>query len=450
MAFSMGGLLKAIQGDDDNDGTGQGDSNQQKPGGLLGSALNMLSDKFGEGHSQAGSDGKQGGGFMGGLLNMAHSHFQGSQSHHTEGSSHVDSQSYAQTAQQSSTTQSAWLKPQRNNDDGGEGFQQQQSHTQTSSYQASASQGAWGKPFTQSHDEYTAPVQSQHYQPSSQAALPDTTPTEEELNSLSAACTRLWDLDMNRLTPNRDYTINVGGQRRRMDTEDYADEKLFVSVEPSVFQRPTYRTFYALLDNYEAATGREETVSQQELHEDKQFLDAIMQTAPMQYCHKLLAQMNISDADSEAFKQQLNDIWFKMYRRGTWNDSSGFEHVFLGEQDRGEVKGCHNWIQIYLLEQKNLLDYRGYIVPNKRGGSRDDPPDGDEQLLTIQFSWNGQTKAISTSFIGVSPEFEVALYTLCFLAGQEQNYVDIGPYQVQVRCYSIAKGQIGTAFAEAM
>ena len=37
--------------------------------------------------------------------------------------------------------------------------------------------------------------------------------------------------------------------------------------------------------------------------------------------------------------------------------------------------------------------------------------------------------------IGVSPEFEMALYTLCFFCGEEKNIVQLGPYAVEVTCY---------------
>ena len=42
-------------------------------------------------------------------------------------------------------------------------------------------------------------------------------------------------------------------------------------------------------------------------------------------------------------------------------DSSGFEHVFVGESRQKEVIGFHNWIQFYLQEEKGLVDYQGYI-----------------------------------------------------------------------------------------
>jgi poly(U)-specific endoribonuclease len=93
----------------------------------------------------------------------------------------------------------------------------------------------------------------------------------------------------------------------------------------------------------------------------------------------------------------------------------------------------HNWIQLYNEERNNRLDYRGYIAP--RGSSRNWRPNNDDQLVTIQFRWNGGIKPVSSSFIGTSPEFEVALYTICFYTGEVDNIVRVGPYRVKVTCY---------------
>jgi hypothetical protein len=60
-------------------------------------------------------------------------------------------------------------------------------------------------------------------------------------------------------------------------------------------------------------------------------------------------------------------------------------------------------------------------------------------------------QAVSSMWVGSSPEFEMALYTLCFAAGQEENMVQIGPYDVKIRCYRIRSkygDKVGSTFPE--
>lgn len=62
------------------------------------------------------------------------------------------------------------------------------------------------------------------------------------------------------------------------------------------------------------------------------------------------------------FESELRQIWLDFYpRHGSRYDSSGFEHVFVGEVDDTEVVGFHNWIQFYLQEKRGNLDYAGYV-----------------------------------------------------------------------------------------
>ena len=157
-------------------------------------------------------------------------------------------------------------------------------------------------------------------------------------------------------------------------------------------------------------------------------------------------------SDREGFTKLLHDIWFKAYgrSRGGREDSSGFEHVFVGEVKNDKVSGFHNWIQLYIEEKKGALDYRGYIKPR---GQNEATADDDDHVLTLQFAWNGVEKAVGTSFMGTSPEFEMALYTTCFLVGGEENHITLDTgvdvFALSIRCYRMGSKQIGTSFPEA-
>ncbi|CAM9922645.1 unnamed protein product, partial [Phaeothamnion confervicola] len=71
------------------------------------------------------------------------------------------------------------------------------------------------------------------------------------------------------------------------------------------------------------------------------------------------------------------------------------------------------------------------------------------QLVTIQFAWDGELKDVSSSLIGVSPEFEIALYSLLFFLGQEKTVVQLGPYTAEITTFQFrqrGKVYIGTSF----
>lgn len=271
--------------------------------------------------------------------------------------------------------------------------------------------------------------------------------------TLNEAIQELWSLDDNRLTPNADYVLNVQSGKKPYWKEDNAPDPLFTSVDKNVWKRPTYQTFIALLDNYKAETGQAEVISDTERREIWSFLNAISQTPTIQFCHKYChAKLpNKVPNDMNGFLKLLHEIWFQLYnrQRGGRNDSSGFEHVFVGEVKDGDVSGFHNWIQFYLEEQKGAMDYRGYIKPRSQN---DATTNSNDHVLTLQFRWNGVEKFVGTSFIGVSPEFEMALYTMCFLLGEEENDIDLDTgtdvFGLKIRCYKMARDKIGTAFPE--
>ncbi len=272
--------------------------------------------------------------------------------------------------------------------------------------------------------------------------------------SITKAAQHLWDLDVNRLRPEVDYVINVQKGKKPFWKEDDATYPLFTKVDDNVWKRPSYKSFGDVIGYYHADTGVAEAITSGERQEIWAFLKAIQQTAPMQFCHKYCHanKPNIVPEDTQGFLDLLYRIWFELYSRGHGaKDSSGFEHVFVGEVKDGEVSGFHNWIRFYQEEHKGTLDYRGYIKPKSK--SEEDAED-DDRVLTIQFAWHDATKAVGSMFIGVSPEFEMALFTTCFLVGEEENVVELdtgsGVFDLRIKCFKIAHDKVGSSFPEVM
>ncbi|XP_071358566.1 uridylate-specific endoribonuclease C isoform X2 [Trachinotus anak] len=268
---------------------------------------------------------------------------------------------------------------------------------------------------------------------------------------LSNLFNELWRLDVNRMKPGIDYTVSVQGRASFVSqgshvVQDHATQPLFSNVnENKLKNTTTISMFMKLLDNYERSIGVTERVTTEEQTEINLFLDAVLQTEVMKRAHKYLVSKGQSSADSRLFKRQLNLIWFHLYhrQRNTGLDSCGFEHVFVGETRSGtEIIGFHNWIQFYLQEKNRHLDYKGYKARER------DLPDQDDHVLNLQFSWHGVVKPVGSAFIGTSPEFEMALFTIVFLMNTERSTaVLVNIDQCQMELVVIRHGRsLGTAY----
>ncbi|KAM6918183.1 uridylate-specific endoribonuclease C-like [Xenentodon cancila] len=248
---------------------------------------------------------------------------------------------------------------------------------------------------------------------------------QQASQELTEVLNQLWCLDTNRLKPGTDYIISLQGKAGYVaqgsnHARDRASAPLFTYVnEEKLKNIKTYAHFINLLDNYEMSTGVSETVTSEELQENQLFIDSILETDVMKCTHSYLVRKGQSPSDRAQFKRQLYDIWFRLYHRDRSGreDSCGFEHVFLGETKFGhEIVGLHNWVQFYLQEKHGNIDYKGYKARDNK-----DTPDEDDHVLNLQFSWKGLVKPLGSSFIGVSPEFEVAVFTIVFLMSTEKT-----------------------------
>lgn len=276
-------------------------------------------------------------------------------------------------------------------------------------------------------------------------------PTREELKSLTKASEKLWELDHDRLTIARDVFINVQRAVAVYHTGDRSNEEFFDHIERDVFLKPTFRCFFALLDNYETVTGKREVVTAEERRENWNFINACCLTPVMRYAHAWCVGRGLVPKDEATWKKMLYNAWFALYRRGTHNDSCGFEHVFVGEVKNDSVTGFHNWLQFYREEKAKKVDYRGYVV-NHRRGRPTNSAEGNEKVLSIKFAWGNEEKPVSTFVLGSTPEYELALYSMAFFNRDEKTKVFIDNVPVELTCYRIRSrygDKIGTAFPSA-
>uniref|UniRef100_A0A915MS01 Endoribonuclease n=1 Tax=Meloidogyne javanica TaxID=6303 RepID=A0A915MS01_MELJA len=119
---------------------------------------------------------------------------------------------------------------------------------------------------------------------------------------------------------------------------------------------------FKLYDNYEPFTGRPEIETIEEKNELKDFLDVIIKSKPMDMLYTLLKSKDHPIAKNQSvFRHSLEQLWFGQYSRSLGQpDSSGFEHVFIGEF---ELNGCQITLISYELVQQGRL-FIGSMYPS--------------------------------------------------------------------------------------
>ncbi|KAH8850206.1 Poly(U)-specific endoribonuclease-C [Schistosoma japonicum] len=118
-------------------------------------------------------------------------------------------------------------------------------------------------------------------------------------------------------------------------------------------------------------------------------------------------------------------------------DSSAFEHVFVGENKGLEVLGLHNWIQFHLKEKNNQLNFFGWT---KRLCN--------DQLITVSYvNENKYKKPMGSFFVGSSPEFDIAVYTVAFALHPKSAFeVNIAGCKVRITCHTLSSSEMGTCY----
>jgi len=187
----------------------------------------------------------------------------------------------------------------------------------------------------------------------------------------------------------------------------------------------TYDRVRALFDNYTLDEQASEVETPDERAEVHNLLEAVIDTAPMQVARAYISAETGTPVSRDRWYATLMELWFRRFKQGGDLDLSGFEHVFVGEQEGPKVQGYHFWYKYHL--DDGLADS---IDRNRFPGFKDDRilylrgqyEDGQERFpesVTISYKWDAPdydakkvrplTKPKGGFFVGCSVEGLMAL-----------------------------------------
>ncbi|KRY77106.1 Poly(U)-specific endoribonuclease -like protein [Trichinella pseudospiralis] len=233
-------------------------------------------------------------------------------------------------------------------------------------------------------------------------------------------------------------TLNL--QRRYSQDSTSSLHQLFGQMPADVKLKPSVAAFVELFEYFIPETGKKEIISEGKSKTIHNFINAVVESNVMKMLMQFLRDKNVTEASSEyEFKKYLQTVWFQQYsRKNNVLDSCAFEHTFLGEISNKKVMGMHNWIRMAYLEKTGKAQYNGYysMITDK--------------YLSISFTWNKATKQKSGFLLRTSPEYEMALYTMCYIFRNEQDcIVKFGSCTGNILTYSLErrnKSYLSTAY----
>jgi len=259
--------------------------------------------------------------------------------------------------------------------------------------------------------------------------------------TLSQTAQALWDSDVNRVDL-LSSSLNLQTKVKDNTRKDHSASRLFSDIPAAIMSRPTFKSFLALMDNYEPQKGVPEVITAQERTEESAFVEACLATGVMRALGEaLICSGHITSTDG--LRPLLHRLWFEAYPRSGASqakDTSAFEHVMAGEyKSATKVSGFHSWLNFYTRERSGSLNYYGYVGSKNIGAF--------PGVLGTAFGWGGRVKTLASFLVGVSPELDVALYTLCFMEAQgKMCSFEIEGTPLKVQTYSNKGGHLATAF----
>ncbi|KAI6191107.1 Endoribonuclease [Aphelenchoides bicaudatus] len=185
---------------------------------------------------------------------------------------------------------------------------------------------------------------------------------------------------------------------------------LFSFVNETLFERPIYQTQLKIYDKklfVPAVCGDEKAMTGEKKSILQDFFDQLTSSKCFGLAYDYLKKNGYAKQDHDKFLAEVWNLWYGTYTRCSGpKGSSGFEHVFSGEQKGTSVDGQHNWVRYYLLEKAGQIQYYGYYGYEQNG----------QNIGTFSYKWQSALKEKGGFFFGTSPSFDFSLLTACVIA----------------------------------
>ncbi|CAH8487592.1 unnamed protein product [Schistosoma margrebowiei] len=261
---------------------------------------------------------------------------------------------------------------------------------------------------------------------------------QDENKELSEFYTKLYKADENKVRPGIDYKLNLQGHIDQYDSfVDLSPDPLFEYVNEDIFKtRPIFSKFIALLDNYDPEVDMTDIGTEEDREEDD-FINELLKTKIMKMTYDFLVEKQKISGGIDDFGKFLKDLWFKRYKLRRHGESSAFEHIFVGEHKKSMMLGLHNWIQFYLKEKSKEINYYGWKKSSLH-----------EHLISVEYlDENKYRKPMGSVFIGSSPEFDIAIYTITFLLSiKRSTTVEIDGCEIRIICEKLTPTEMSTCY----
>jgi poly(U)-specific endoribonuclease len=206
------------------------------------------------------------------------------------------------------------------------------------------------------------------------------------------------------------------------------DLRILSDVNLPADKRRTYDLVRALFNNYALAETALEVETELEREEVHDLLLAIVDSPPMLVARQYVENATGTTQTSERWYATLLELWFRRFASGGDPELSGFEHVFVGEQEAAKVQGYHFWYK-YWLDDGFAREVDGNAFPGLSDDRieyvRSEASSGQEvfpESVTLAYRWRAAdydaqavrplTKPKGGFFVGCSVEGLMALGTV--------------------------------------